>query len=217
MSCSFQGGHNTSHTYRTLLDLLAVVEGAGATDIPALQRTNISHQWKRKLIFLTTLGWDRVSGSVPIKRSFQLISDIECLESCAKHDAMDLHMFPSAPLISILYTNTFVAILEKIYVAMKLFFDIPSSFWCFFNVTTQNEKIRSRQRLDRNRDLLHLFLPLGFLEATFNARKVYRPKNPGTRIVRIYSKPASTFWRHVKSCPKSWKITIRMALVNKCK
>ena len=109
-------------------------------DIPALQRTNISHQWKRKLIFLTTLGWDRlVSGRVPIKRPFQLISDIECLESCAKHDAMDLHMFPLAPLISILYTTTFVAILEKIYMAMKLFFDIPSFFDAFFNVTTQHE------------------------------------------------------------------------------
>ena len=162
MSCSFfSGGRLASHTYRTLLDLLAVVEGAGVIDIPALQRTNISHQWKRKFIFLTTLGWDRVSGSVPIKRSFQLISDtsIESLESCARHDAMDLHMFPSAPLISILYTTTFVAILEKIYVAMKLFFDIPSFFDAFFNVTTQNQKNTKSSTLGPSRTTA-LFLQL---------------------------------------------------------
>ena len=36
-----------------------------------LQGANISHQWKRKLIFPTTLGWDMlVSGRVPSKPKF---------------------------------------------------------------------------------------------------------------------------------------------------
>ena len=89
-------------------------------------------------------------------------------------------MFPSAPLISILYTNTVVAILVKQYVAMKHFSDIPSYFDACLNVTTQNEKNTKSSTLGPPRTTA-LFLQLGLLEATF-ARKVYRQKVPRSEL-----------------------------------